>query len=360
MRKLVLPVLLVLLSCDDSNISTIPRRGSITESVYASGTVKAEGQYTVYSPVGGTLQTINVTAGQPVVEGQGLFGLESEKARLSVENSLLAYRLSSEGGLYIQDKVREMEINVQSAAERSRSDCSLYERYKKAQRYGGVTDADLDRAASACENSKLTLESSRRQLSQLKEQLKNEQARNNISLQINRQSRKDYDIKSAMPGRVYDVLIHEGTLVTPQTPLAVIGAKDAFLIELQVDENDMAKIALGQRVLITMDSYKDHVFEATVSKIYPIMDEHSRTFKIEALFKDSPARLYPNLSAEANIIISARKNTLIIPREYLVENDYVLVRRNEKRKIRKGLSDYRYVEITDGLDAGETIYRPER
>lgn len=360
MRKLILLVVAALASCNDNSITTIPKKGSITESVYASGTVKAEGQYTVYSPVGGTLQTINVTAGQPVSIGQGLFELESEKARLSMENSLLAYRLSSEGGSYIQDKIREMELAVQSAAERSKSDCSLYERYKKAQQYGGVTAVDLDKAASACESSRLALESSRRQLSQLEEQLKNEQARNSISLQVSRQSRKDYDIRSAIDGRVYDVLIHEGTLVTPQTPLAIIGAKDAFLIELQVDENDMAKIALGQRVLITMDSYKGEVFEAKVSKIYPIMDEHSRTLKIEALFKDSPSRLYPNLSAEANIIISTRNNTLVIPRDYLVDNDYVLVGRNKKRKIRKGLSDYPYVEITDGLDAGETIYMPER
>jgi hypothetical protein len=44
----------------------------------------------------------------------------------------------------------------------------------------------------------------------------------------------------------------------------------------------MVRVALGQKVLVTMDSKE--VFDAIVDKIYPIMDERSRTFMIEAHF----------------------------------------------------------------------------
>jgi hypothetical protein len=52
--------------------------------------------------------------------------------------------------------------------------------------------------------------------------LKNDQERNNINLKYSQNSQNDYSIKSALAGQLYDVL-DEGTLITPQTPLAIIG-----------------------------------------------------------------------------------------------------------------------------------------
>jgi multidrug efflux pump subunit AcrA (membrane-fusion protein) len=140
--------------------------------------------------------------------------------------------------------------------------------------------------------------------------------------------------------------------------LAIIGKTDAFFIELEVDENDMVRVVLGQKVLVTLDSYKKQVFEAVVDKIYPIMDERSRTFMIEAHFVKPPSKLYPNLTAEANIIIQTKKNSLTIPKSYLLPGDSVLIAKDQKRKVTVGLSDYQKVEILSGLQAGETIYLP--
>jgi hypothetical protein len=62
-----------------------------------------------------------------------------------------------------------------------------------------------------------------------------------------------------------------------------------------------------------MDSYKGDVFEAHVDKIVPIMVVRSRTFKIEAHFIKAPSKLYPNLTAEANIIIQTKKTPSPFP-----------------------------------------------
>jgi multidrug efflux pump subunit AcrA (membrane-fusion protein) len=108
-----------------------------------------------------------------------------------------------------------------------------------------------------------------------------------------------------------------------------------------------------------MDSYKNQVFEAVVSKIYPIMDLRSRTFKIEAHFLNPPKKLYPNLTAEANIVITTKKNAITIPKSYLINGEYVLVNSDEKRKVVTGLSDYQKVEIISGLQQNESIYLPK-
>ena len=196
-------------------------------------------------------------------------------------------------------------------------------------------------------------------MTQLRAQLKNDQSKNAINLQLNQKSQNDFSIKSAFSGQLFDVLVKEGSLVTPQIALAIIGQANSFLLELEVDENDMVRIQTGQKVLVTMDSYKGKVFDAIIGKIYPIMDERSRTFKIEAHFMKPPLKLYPNLTAEANIIIQTKKNTITIPKLFLIEGKYVLVNKDEKRVVKTGLSDYQKVEIVSGLNADEIIYKPQ-
>ncbi len=354
-----LPVLF-LVSCTKKDKGELqPTLGTVTESVYASGVVKSENQYTVYSTVNGVLQHIAVTAGQPIVKGQSLFQIESEKAALNTENARLAYQLSQESSHYIQDKIGELETKVQAAKDKLALDESVYNRNKNIKQYNVLSEVDYERVVLAYKNSKSNYEATVKQLSQLRAQLKNEQSRSNITLKINEKAQSDFNVKSAFSGELFDVLVKEGTLITTQTPLAIIGEKNSYLLALDVDENDMVKVKIGQVMEVTMDSYKGKVFEATVDKIYPIMDERSRTFKIEAHFNAPPKQLYPNLTAEANIIIRTKKKVLTIPKSYLVDNTYVLVNDDEKRKVTIGLSDYQHVEIVGGLNATETIYKPK-
>ncbi|TBX70087.1 HlyD family efflux transporter periplasmic adaptor subunit [Flavobacterium silvisoli] len=351
---------LLVISCSKKDNGEIqPTKGSITESVYASGVVKSENQYTVYATVSGLLQKIEVTVGQTVSTGQPLFQIESDKAALSTENARLAYQLSNENSRYIQDKIAEMESKVQAAKDKLALDQSVYNRNKNIKQYNIISEVEYERVELAYKNSKSNYEAALKQLSQLKLQLQNEQSKSNINLKINEKSQSDFTVKSAINGELFDVLVKEGTLVNPQTPLAIIGEKNAYLLELDVDENDMVRVKLGQKLIVTMDSYKGKSFEATVDKIYPIMDVRSRTFKIEAHFINLPEKLYPNLTAEANIIVRTKKEALTIPRNYLIDNQYVLVNGDEKRKVKIGLSDYQHVEILDGLTAEETIYRPK-
>ena len=348
------------ISCSDKKTEAIqPTVGDVTQSVYASGVVKAVGQYTVFSTVNGILQKTKVSVGQYVNKGQLLFELEQEKANLNTENARLAYQLSQESNHYIQDKISEMEMKVQAAKDKLALDESIYNRNKRIKQYQIISEVDFERVELGYKSAKINYESAKKQLQQLKAQLENDQNRNNINLKISQKSQSDFSVKSAFSGQLFDIPVKEGTLITTQTPLAIIGESNSFLLELEVDENDMVLVNLGQKVLVTMDSYKGQVFEAVIDKIYPIMQERSRTFKIEAHFVKTPQKLYPNLTAEANIILKIKKNVITIPKSYLIQGQYVLVNKDEKRKVKIGLSDYQKAEILEGLKAEETIYKPQ-
>ena len=346
-------------SCSSKEENSLkPKLGTITESVYASGTVKAENQYTVYATVSGVLKQINAVAGQAISQGQALFLIDSEKAALQTENAQLAYQLSQENNRYIQDKIGEMELRVQDAKDKMTVDQSVFARNKNIKAYNVISEVAYEKVELAYKNSKNNYEAAVKQLAQLRAQVQNEQRKSNINLHYNQKNEGDFTIRRAVNGELFDVLVKEGALISPQTPLAIIGKKGNYVLELEVDENDMALVALGQTLLVTLDSYKGHVFSAAVDKIYPIMDLRSRTFKIEAHFVKTPPKLYPNLTAEANIIIQEKKNALTIPKSYLVNDTYVMVSKTEKRKVNVGISDYYQVEITAGLTAQDVIFKP--
>lgn len=350
----------LIVACSKKDLGEIkPTFGDVTESVYASGVVKAQGQYIVYATVNGNLKKIYVAVGQTIKVGQLLFELDGERANLNSQNAELAYQLSKENNRYSKDRIAEMEMRIQSAKNKMLLDESILKRNKRVRELEYISDVDYEKLELTYKSSKLDYEATVKQLEQLKSQLKNDESQKRNLLKINQRNQIDFTIKSAFSGQLFDLLVREGAYITPQIPLATIGKANSFLLELEVDENDMVRVVLGQKALITMDSYKGQVFEAIIDKIYPIMVEQSRTFKIEAHFVKPPPKLYPNLTAEANIVIRTKKNVITIPKNYLIQKEYVLVDTKKKRKVKTGLSDYQKVEILEGLKPDESIFKPE-
>ncbi len=107
-----------------------------------------------------------------------------------------------------------------------------------------------------------------------------------------------------------------------------------------------------------MDSYPDEIFEAQVSKIYPIMDSKSKSFTVEAEFITVPKSLYPNLTLEANVVTQTKENTLVIPRNYLFEEEKVITESEDTLKVKTGIKTYQYAEILEGIDASTGLIPP--
>ncbi|MDF2449264.1 MAG: hypothetical protein K0R26_1768 [Bacteroidota bacterium] len=351
-------VVFMIASCKKEQESMQVTLNDLTESVYASGKIKAIDQYFVYSTVNGILQNIPVKIGDTIRKDQVLFEIENMTSELNTENARLALEMTAENNRKGSDKLEEMELTVQLASEKLKLDSSLYFRQKKLWEQNIGSKLDLEQKELAFLNSKTNYTTSNKKLGQLKSQLQNELKRASINFSINQKLNGDYAIKSVMNGKVYDILKEKGELISPQTPLAVIGKADSFLLEMVVDENDVIKVNPGQRVLVTMDSYKGAVMEALIDRIYPIMNERTRTFIVEGHFIKQPIKLFPNLSFEANILIQTKKNVITIPNNYIIDGKYVLVEDKEKREIKTGLRDYDKTEIVEGLSENETIYKP--
>jgi multidrug efflux pump subunit AcrA (membrane-fusion protein) len=186
--------------------------------------------------------------------------------------------------------------------------------------------------------------------------LASDQSKNNLD---NAQmSENDLIIRSDLDGVVYKINIQQGELANIASPLAVIGQKN-FILELSIDEFDVVKIEPGQKVIIRMDSYQNQVFHGRITYVYPMMNERTRTFKVEAVFSNSPKLLYPNLTLEANIVINEKSNVLTIPTRFLLNDSTVILENGTKRKVKIGLKDYTLCEIKSGIGVKDKITMPE-
>ena len=220
------------------------------------------------------------------------------------------------------------------------------------------TRVELEQRELNYKNSLTAYKSAVLRYKDLKKQLELAEKQSQKNLQISETRADDYTIRSETRGKVYSVLIEQGELVTPQTPVAVIGDADEFILELQVDEYDISRVKPGQKVLLNLDSYKGQVFEGEVYKINPAMNQRTRSFTVEARFLTAPPALFPNLTTEANIIIQAKKDALIIPRDYLIDGAFVMTEEKEKVPVKTGLKDYQKVEILDGITKNDVLLKP--
>jgi multidrug efflux pump subunit AcrA (membrane-fusion protein) len=220
------------------------------------------------------------------------------------------------------------------------------------------TKFELEQRELSYANSKATYESAKLRYNELKKQLRFSSKQSKHNLSISRSMLDDYNVRSEVNGMVYSIEKEQGEMVSPQAPLAILGSAQHFTIILQVDENDIVKVAPGKKVFITMDSYKGQVFEAVVDHVNPLMNERSRTFEVEATFVKVPEIVYPNLTLEANIIMQSKDNAMTIPRKYLVDDTYVMMSESKRKLVKVGLKDYQKVEILQGLNKDDKIMLP--
>ena len=349
-------LLAFVISCGKKQEQTKVIQESISESVYASGLVKSKNQYQVYSTVNGLVEKIIAQEGSLVKPGDPILSLTNTSSKLNAQTAKLASELAEQN--VRGEKLRELKSSIELARAKVKNDSLLYVRQQNlwAQKIG--TLVELEQRELAYKNSTTNYETAQLRYTDTKKQLDflYEQAKNNS--QISASLENDFVIRSESNGRLYTLLKEKGELVTAASPIAVIGDADEFTIEMQVDEYDITKIKNGQKILLSLDSYKGKTFEAKVTKVNSLMNERSRSFTVEAEFTARPEKLYPNLTIEANILIFTKEKALTIPRNFLVNDSFVITKNNEKQKVITGLKDYRKVEIVGGLNANDIILKP--
>ncbi|MDI1354273.1 MAG: efflux RND transporter periplasmic adaptor subunit [bacterium] len=344
------------LSCRSKVEKVKPVFSAISESIYASGILKSKNQYEAFATVNGLIETIYVKEGDSVKKGEPILSIASEAQRLNKENAGLAAEFSDFNAN--QGKLNEAQLGIELARNKLKVDSALYYRSLNLWEQNIGTKVELEQRELSYQNSKNAYSSAKIRYWDLKRQLDFTSLQSKKNLLISSLVESDFTLKSEIDGVVYNLNKVKGEIVSMQTPLATLGDAKNFILEMQVDEYDIIKIKKDLPVLVVLDSYRGRVFEAKITRINPMMNERSKTFLVEAEFTDRPEVIYPNITFEANIVLTSKEKALLIPRNFMINDSMVLKGKDNMVKVKTGLKDYKMIEITEGLTADDELIKP--
>lgn len=355
--KAVLSSLMLLAGCQSNQDTIRPVVQNITESVYASGVIVSANQYQVFATVSGIVEEVFADEGTSVQIGSPILSIVNDAQRLTSDNAKLSAEFNARN--FNQGKIEEAKLMVDLTKSQMEHDASLLERQNNLWSQNIGSKVELEQRELAFQHANNSYSSAKEKLTELERQLEYLSRQSQNNLLISNKNTGDYLVKSDIQGKIYQLNLKRGEIVTPQIAIAIIGDAENYLLEMQIDEYDIVAIQLGMPVLVVLNSYRDSVFDAEVTKINPIMNVQSKTFTIEAEFVRPPGILFPNISFEANVVIRTKKDALLIPRNYLLNDSIVVNKSGSQLIVTTGLKDYQMVEILSGIDANEELIPPE-
>jgi len=360
MKLRILVILSVFISgCGKKRDSIKPHYENMVEAVYASATIQPEGYYKVNASISGYLEEVHAREGDFVREGDLLYVISNKPIRINEANASLTYQLLKDSYSGQANLIDELKLSLSSSQLKMQNDSVTFSRYLELDRKNACSKAELDNSKIIYQVSKNNYLGLKKQIARKEIELRNQlnQSRNNLSLSSLRTD--DYYIRSNIDGKVFQANKEKGEMVTMQETLAIIGNQNQFLIEMLIDEMDISKLRIGQKVIVTLEAYKNEVFEAVLTEISPKMDDKNQTFKIKAKFTKTPKKLYMGLTGEGNIVVKEGAKVLVIPTDYLMPGNMVETK-DGKVNVKIGLTNWEFVQIISGINENTVIFKPEK
>lgn len=355
--SLFLIVSILMVSCSEDRESYTVKAEDVVEAVYSSVTLEPEDMYMVNSSVSGYLGDVFVEQGDTVAIGDVLFIIRDVSSSSNASNAQLSYEQAKYNLVGGRSVLEDLRIEIDNAKLRRKNDSINLSRSETLYAKGAVTKLELEQSEMTFASSKGAHTSVENRYNRTKRDLQTavDQARNNVEASTSRSG--DARIINKINGIIYAMNKEAGELVSPQESIAIVGSNGRFVIKMLIDETDINRVRRGQKIVINLESFKGKTFEAKITKISPMMDTRTQTFELEGTFINPPSPLYMGLTGEASIIIGEKKNTIAIPRTYLIGRDEVETSEGIK-KVKTGLTSLSHVEIISGLKAGDIIYKP--
>lgn len=152
-------------------------------------------------------------------------------------------------------------------------------------------------------------------------------------------------------------------IATP--PVVDLIDNTCFYITAPIDEVDVPKIAPGMTARVSLDAFGDRSFPGKVRRIAPYVldrEKQARTVDVEVEFTlpEDIRKMLAGYSADVEIILDVRQNTLRIPTTAVLDGDRVFVylpgdKVIKARTFKSGISNWYYTEVISGLKPDERV-----
>ena len=286
----------------------LPSRGDVHAVYTGTAPIEAFAEADVIAKVHGEVREILVEEGDDIRKGQILARLDGDRLRLELNESEARLRKLQ------RDFERNVELNEK----------------------GLISDGDFERIKFEME----ALEASH----------------NLAKLEL------DYTrIRSPIDGVVSERYVKMGTTLNVDQPVFRVTSFEPLVAYLHVPEREYRNIQVGQPAGISIDALSGPPILADVTRVSPVVDPATGTFKITIEIFDEERRIKPGMFGRIGVIYDRHENALQVPRSAIVEDlgqSSVFVVEGDiavRKPVNTGYSDRGMVEILSGINDDERI-----
>jgi membrane fusion protein (multidrug efflux system) len=225
--------------------------------------------------------------------------------------------------------------------------------------------AKLNSLKAQAELARITLERDQRQLQAqaVSKQVVDTDAQNYRSYQAQvaqQQATLDYKvIRAPFAGRLGIRQIDVGQYLAPGTPVVTLQSLDPIFVDFSLPQQDVAKVNVGQKVGVRVDTYADQVFAGTISAINAKVDPATRNVQVRATIGNPDRRLLPGMFANVTIDVGQPQNYITLPQTAVTYNPFgsTVYLVDDKGKDAKGQDQLvaRQVFVTTGDTRGDQV-----
>jgi len=289
----VIAIVVILSGCDRSQtndeetVNKIPvevstlQLGNVVQSLYYSGDVKAEFEVKVFSKITDRIEAFYVDEGDKVSQGAPI-------ARIYATAIEQAVRKAEAG--FLAAKAQEANLRLE------------YERAKRLISENAMSQQNYDAIETKYEAVKAQLQQAEAALETAKSRL------------------NDATITAPIDGIIGKRFYDTGDMAAPNLPVVTIVQMDRVKVTFAATEEDLGKLSVGQKAIVTVKSYPDRSFEGKVSKISPVLDPLTRMAEVEVIIDNSQKLLKPGMYSRVEVITGVISDVIVVPRYATIEN----------------------------------------
>ena len=338
-------------------------RGQAVEAVYATGSVEAADRVVVKAKTSGSIAELFAREGSKVKKGDLLARIDNPTASFDLERGRSdSNAASAQAGKEAPQLAALAAQGRAVEAELKQAKLEL-ERSRKLVERGSAPASESERAQARVDQLQGTLDANRAQQRALRIDLSANAKRQASQVKSLTARVADTEVRAPLDGVVLGKSVELGEVVSVNQPLFRVADTRVLVLEVNVDEADIARVSDGQtgkpksEAAISLYAFAKTVFRGEVTQVLRDADRQRRAFVAKISFSAPPPELRSGMTAEVNIVTARHDAVLLAPSSAESEGSvWVLANgRVERRAIQVGIRDLLRLEVVSGLAEGESV-----
>lgn len=280
-----------------------PSRGPAVEAIYATGSVEPSVSMPIAPRVAGRIVALNVDEGSVVRSGQVLARLDDA----------------------------DLSSTVDELVARAKFARSQYQRTQNLVDRGFMSKVELDRTRADLDAAEAALKRARAQ-------------------------RDFMTLAAPADGTIIRRDGEIGQFIPVGQAVFYLSCCAPLRVTAEVDEEDIPRVHVRQKVVLRADAVPGQVFDGAVSEVTPKGDPVARSYRVRIKLAN-PSALRVGMTVDANLIVAERPNALLVPAAAIKDDAVWIVSDGKlhRQPVRTGVTGAARTEIVAGLSADSTL-----